>query len=313
MAPTLTAVSRTSGANRALKAGQIPVKGASLDWVEVDPLIKAFRQMVRENAYDVCELALTTYICAKEHGARFTALPIFLVRDFHHGAILMSERGGATSAKDLEGRRVGVNRGYTVTTGVWARGILADEFDVDLSKVTWVLSGDEHVEAWQRPANVVPVGEGGDIARMLVDGEIAAAVGVSVDDPAVRPLVPDPVEAGLKTLKSRNIFPINHLVVVRDEVLEANPGLAQALFEAFTEAKVRYVEALRAGTIEKPTATDAVMTKVMDVTGDPLPYGIEPNRPTLDALVRHALAQGIITRPVEVDELFVPSTRALVG
>src|ERR671938_156708 len=98
--------------------------------------------MVREEKYDVTEMAFTTYLVAKEHGARFTALPIFLVRDFHHGAIVAREPG---DPKRLEGRRVGVNRGYTVTTGVWARGVLASEYGVDLERVTWVPSGDEHV------------------------------------------------------------------------------------------------------------------------------------------------------------------------
>jgi len=308
MALTLKTVSRTSGVNRALKAGEIAVDGATLEFVEVNPLIKAFRQMVRENAYDVCELALTTYICAKEHGARFTALPIFLVRAFHHGAILMSDRAGVTDARALEGQRVGVNRGYTVTTGVWARGILADEYGVDLSRVTWVLSGDEHVPTWQRPDNVVPVGEGGDVAQMLIDGELAAAVGVDTKDPAVHPLVADPLAAGLASLRKTGVWPINHLVVVRDELLDAHPGLAEALFAAFTEAKNRYVEALRAG-----TESDEVMQNVMAVIGDPYPYGIEPNRKTLETLIQHALSQGIITKPVTVEDLFAPSTHSLVG
>ncbi len=308
MALTLKTVSRTSGVNKALKAGEIPVAGADLEWVEVNPLIKAFRQMVRENAYDVCEMALTTYVCAKEHGARFTALPIFLVRAFHHGAVLLSERAGITHPKELEGKRVGVNRGYTVTTGVWARAVLADEYGVDLSKITWVLSGDEHVATWQRPANVVPVGEGGDVTRMLIEGELAAAVGVDSDDPAVRPLVADPVAAGLDALRRTGVWPINHLVVVRDELLAANPGLAKALFTAFTEAKLRYVEALREG-----TETDEVMQKVMAVIGDPYPYGIEPNRKTLESLIGHALSQGIITKKVAVEDLFDRSTWPLVG
>ena len=94
-------------------------------------------------------MAITTYICAKAHGKPMTAIPVFLVRAFHHGAILVNTKAGIRSPKDLEGKRVGVNRGYTVTTGVWARGILQDEYGVDLDKVTWVLSGDEHVAEYQ--------------------------------------------------------------------------------------------------------------------------------------------------------------------
>ena len=158
--PKLRAVSRTQGANAALKAGEVRPRGCTLEFVEVDPLIRAFRQMVRDLAYDVCEMALTTYVCAKEHGVRFTAIPVFLVRAFHHGAILVNTRAGIRRPKDLEGKRVGVNRGYTVTTGVWARGVLADEHGVDLDKVTWVLSGDEHVQSYRPPANVVPIEPG---------------------------------------------------------------------------------------------------------------------------------------------------------
>ena len=106
--------------------------------------------MVRGNEFDICEMAITTYLCAKAHGKPMTAVPIFPVRAFHHGAILASSRIG-TEPKDLEGSKVGVNRGYTVTTGVWARGILQDEHGVDLSKITWVLSGDEHVAEYRPP------------------------------------------------------------------------------------------------------------------------------------------------------------------
>jgi 4,5-dihydroxyphthalate decarboxylase len=140
----LRTVTRTSGANAALKDGSVAPRGAVLDFVEIPVLVQGFRRMVRELEFDVSEMALTTYLVAKEHGVRFTALPVFLVRGFHHGAIRVRRGGGVDQPKQLEGRRVGVNRGYTVTTGVWARGILADEYGVDTDAVTWVLSGDEH-------------------------------------------------------------------------------------------------------------------------------------------------------------------------
>lgn len=309
----LTAVSRTAGPNAALKAGDIEVRGATLEWVEVNPLIKAFRRMVRENAYDVCELALTTYICARAHGARFTALPVFLVRAFHHGAIVIGDKAGVHSAKDLEGKRVGVNRGYTVTTGVWARAVLCEEYGVDLDKITWVLSGDEHVESWRAPGNVVPIEPGRDMAEMLGSGALAGAVGLDAADAGAHRLVEDPTRAGLAALEASGVWPINHLIVVRDELLADNPGLGPALFEAFTEAKRRYVERLRANAIAEPTAADAVYGRVMALTGDPLPYGIEPNRVTLEALARHARRQGIIPAAVDVEDLFDPATRGLVG
>src|SRR6478672_5688548 len=141
----LKTVTRTQGNNRSLKNGSVTPRTFAFAFEEVDPLIAAFRRMVRGNEFDICEMAITTYICAREHGKPMTAIPIFIVRAFHHGATLTSTRAGIGKPKELEGKRVGVNRGYTVTTGVWARGVLQDEHGVDLSKVTWALSGDEHV------------------------------------------------------------------------------------------------------------------------------------------------------------------------
>ena len=134
----LTTLTRTQGANLALKDGTVTPAGFSLKFEEIPVLVKGFRRMVRSLEFDVSEMALTTYLTAREHGVAFTALPVFLVRGFHHGAIRYNTRSGIRGPNDLEGRRVGVNRGYTVTTGVWARGILATEYGVDLGRVTWV-------------------------------------------------------------------------------------------------------------------------------------------------------------------------------
>ena len=169
---TLTAVTRTQGATQALKDGTVQPAGLGLEFEEVPVLIQAFRRMVRSLDFDVSEMAFTTYLAAKAHGKPFTALPVFLVRGFHHGAILRSAAAGHLAPTDLEDRKVGVNRGYTVTTGVWARGILADEYGVDLSRVTWVLSGDEHVAEYVPPSNVVPVAPGQDVQTISVRCEV---------------------------------------------------------------------------------------------------------------------------------------------
>ena len=310
----LKTVTRTQGNNQALKDGTVKPRSFAFDFEEVPVLIDAFRRMVRGQEFDICEMALTTYICARAHGKRFTALPIFLVRAFHHGAIVVNTKAGIVVPKDLEGRKIGVNRGYTVTTGVWARGVLQQEYGVDLSKITWVLSGDEHVAEYHAPPNVVPIEPGRKMADMLASGELAAAIGVEVDHPDVKPLIPNALEAGLEALRSRGHYPINHTVVVRDDLLAAWPDLAADVFNAFAEAKRLYVERLKNGRIEKPTPVDAVHTRVMEITGaDPLPYGIAPNRRMLEELIQHTLTQGIITRPVTVEELFARSTHGLVG
>jgi 4,5-dihydroxyphthalate decarboxylase len=310
----LKTVTRTQGNNAALKNGTVRPAGFDFAFEEVDPLIRAFRLMVRELAYDVSELAITTYLCAKDHGKQFTALPIFLVRGFHHGAILCNTKAGLREPKDLEGKRVGVNRGYTVTTGVWARGILAQEHGVDLDRVMWMLSGDEHVAEYQPPANVVSIEVGNDLAEMLVAGEVAAAIGVDVDHPDVAPLIPNAAEAGYDALRSRGHYPINHLVVVKDELLEARPEVAAEIFAVFAKAKQLYVERLRTGTIDAPTPVDRMHERVLEITGaDPLPYGVEPNRAVLEELIDHALSQQILTRRPELESLFAAGTLDLVG
>jgi len=313
-APHLSAVTRTQGNNRDLKDGTVAPEGFVLDFVEVPVLVQAFRRMVRELEFDVSEMAFTTYLCARAHGKRFTALPVFLVRGFHHGAVVCSTRAGITHPKDLEGRTVGVNRGYTVTTGVWARAVLQEEYGVDLDQVTWVLSGDEHVAEYEPPPNVVPMPPGSTLEEMLVGGELAGVVGARIDHPDVVPLLPDPTAAGFDALRSRGWYPINHLVVVKDDLLDAHPHLATALFEAFAEAKDRYVARLRAGAVEDPTPTDVMYQQVMETTGhDPLPYGIEPNRAMIDRLVDHAVRQHILDARPTVESLFAPGTQHLVA
>lgn len=309
----LSTVTRSQGNNSALKQGEIPTPGLRFEFVEIQPLVAAFRRMVRDLEFDVCEMAFTTYLCAKEYGKPFTALPIFLVRDFHHGAILHHINAGIEHPKDLEGRRVGVNRGYTVTTGVWARGILQDEYGVDLSTITWVLSGDEHVAEYEPPGNVVRITPGDDLAQMVTTGELAATIGVKVDHPDVAPLIAEPTETAFAALREHGLYPINHLIVVRDDLLQARPELTGQIFGAFAESKDRYVTALREGDIAEPTPTDATYGRVLEVLTDPLPYGIARNRPMIDRLIRHAVEQRILREPPSVDAVFARGSHELEG
>jgi 4,5-dihydroxyphthalate decarboxylase len=309
----LKTVTRTQGNNQALKDGTVRPRTFTFDFEEVDPLIAAFRRMVRGNDFDICEMAITTYICAKAHGKPMTAIPVFLVRAFHHGAILVNTKVGIRTPKDLEGKKVGVNRGYTVTTGVWARSILQQEYGVDLSKITWVLSGDEHVAEYRPPVNVVPIDPMKKMADMLVSGELVAAIGVEMDHPDVTPLIPHALDAGLKALREHGRYPINHLIVIKDELLAANVDLAVDVFEAFAKSKRLYVDRLTAGKIEKLTGVDKVHQRVMEITGEPLPYGIESNRPVIEDLIQHALTQGIIKRPLTVEELFAHNTLGIAA
>ena len=293
----------TRGHTQALKDGTVKPRSFDFDFEEVPQIIQAFRRMVRGLEFDISEMAITTYICARAHGKAFTALPIFPMRAFHHGAIQHNVNAGLKGARDLEGRRVGVNRGYTVTTGLWARSILQHQYGVDLKKITWVLSGDEHVAEYQPPANVVPIETGKKLEEMLVSGEIPAAIGVQVESPDVKSLIPNARDAGFEALRQRGLYPINHTVVVKSELLREHRDLAGDIYDAFAEARRLYIARLTAG-IDSPSPDDVFFRRVMDITGDPLPYGVEPNRQMLEAVIRQSAEQGIIAQPLSVEELF---------
>ncbi|MBI2189484.1 MAG: ABC transporter substrate-binding protein [Acidobacteria bacterium] len=310
---TLKTALVTRGHTLALKDGSVRPRTAELAFEEVPQIIQAFRRMVRGLEFDVSEMAMTTYITAKAHGKRFTAIPVFPMRAFHHGAVVYNTKSGIQGPKDLEGRTVGVNRGFTVTTGVWARGILQHQYGVDLKRITWVLSGDEHVAEWKPPPNVVPIEPGKTMEDLLLSGEIPAAIGVQVDSPDIKPLIPNAKDAGLALLRERGIWPINHTVVVKDELLSAHRDLAADLFQAFAEAKRPYLRRLANGDIAQPSQDDDVFKRVMDLIGDPLPYGVAPNRRMLETVMQYAVEQGIIARPIAIEDLFPASTHALTA
>src|ERR1700704_334605 len=162
------------GHTRALKSGEVQIKGIEPNFVEVKPIIGAFRRMVRDVEFDVCEMAPTTYMIARALGAPFIALPIFVMRRFHHGGFVVRPDSGIKVPKDLEGKKVGV-RAYSVTTGVWTRGIFVNEYGLDSSKVTWVVDDEEHVTTLKLPPNVIHAPSGKSLASMMANGELQAA------------------------------------------------------------------------------------------------------------------------------------------
>lgn len=295
------------GPTRPLKDASVKADGLDLAYVEVDPITAAMRRMVRGLDFDICEMAFTTYLCAKAAGKPFTAIPVFLTRNFHHWAVFHNIRSGIREPKDLEGRTVGVNRGYTVTTGLWVRGILQTEYGVDLRRITWGATDDEHVAEYQAPPNVDYSFRGKALADLLTSGELGAAIGdVKVGSADVKPLIANARQAGFAYFRKTGIYPINHTVVVKDSILAAQPSLAPALFHGFTAAKRAYLARLAAGKDLSPA--DQAAVEVGAVVGDPFPYGVDANRKALEAIVGFSVDQQVIARPFGVEELFAPGT-----
>jgi len=298
----------------AVRNGSIPIEGVDAEIITVEPQIAAFRRMVRQVEFDVCELAPTTYIIARAHGAPFVALPIFVVRRFHHAGLLVRPDAGITAPKDLEGKKVGV-RAYSVTTGVWTRAILIDEFGLDSSKVTWVVDDEEHVTQLRLPPNVVHAPDGTSLADMMASGELAAGfhgnagVGrtgaptggwktVEADYPD---LFPNAEELEAEWYKRTGVYPMHGTIVVKDSVLKEHPWVATSLFKAFSQAKNEWLAKLDAG-----TASDKKYSALRKIVGrDPLPYGLEPNLPTINFLESTASKQQLTPRRMRLDELFV--------
>jgi 4,5-dihydroxyphthalate decarboxylase len=290
------------GHTKPLKDGAAVSPRFDMEHIEVSPVTSIFRQMVRNLEFDVAEMALSTYLCARAHGKAFTGIPVFLTRSFYHGGVVYNVKSGIKTAADLAGRLIGV-RGYTVTPGVWTRGMLQTVYGLDLSSVTWVLSGDEHVAEFVAPSNVVS-SSNDDLVAMLLSGEIDAAIGAAANDsPDIKPLFPNAQEADAQWFNDTGIYPISHMLVVKNQQLEDNPWLAGELFSLFQAAKKTYLEFLHGGA--GLTGADQALLDMATIVGDdPIPYGLDSSRHTLETFIRFNVDQKVIPEHVEVDAIF---------
>jgi 4,5-dihydroxyphthalate decarboxylase len=296
----------STGLTKPIIDGTVRPDDLELQYVQIDPITSAFRRMVRNLEYDICEMALSTYLCAKSYGKPITAIPVFLKRSFHHGSIVCNVNSGIKTPKDLEGRTVGVNRGYTVTTGLWARGILQTEYGVDLKTITWAATDDEHVAEYQAPANVDYSRRGKSMTDLLRSG-IGAAVGdIRPDPPDIQRLIPDARDAGFAYFRKTGVYPINHAVVIKDSLLTEEPRLARVLFRAFQKAKKFYLAHLDGG--QNLSAADETVIANMQVVGDPLSFGVGANRKAIETIVQFAVDQQIIPKAFRPEDLFPPNT-----
>ncbi|WP_395393558.1 ABC transporter substrate-binding protein [Novosphingobium sp. BL-8A] len=309
----------------AIRDGSIEIEGVDAEFVTVKPQIGAFRRMVRDVEFDVCELAPTTYIIARAYGAPFVGLPIFVVRRFHHGGMLVKPDSGIRHPKDLEGKKVGV-RAYSVTTGVWIRQVFIDEYGMDNDKVTWIVDDEEHVTQLQLPANVQHTPEGVSLADMMASDQIQAGVEAAagigrtgaptggwqeVDTSMYVDLIPNAAEAEAEYYARTGVYPMHGTIVVKDEILAEHPWIARSLNDAFTRAKDEWLAKLNSG---EATGKGADKYRALQeiVGADPLPYGIEENRATIEALEQTAFKQGLTPRRMTMEELFVDPTKAPV-
>lgn len=289
---------------KAIKDGTVKIPGVELEFVEIEPVHDGFGRMADRLEFDVAEMAITTYILARSFDKQITGLPVVVSRNFHHRRMFYNVKSGIREPKDLEGKRVGM-RAYTQTMPLWNRGVLQHEYGVDLDKITWVAFEGAHVKAFHNPSNVEMAPAGKKLGQMLTDGEIDAAFGdVGGQSPDVQPLIPRAAEAEVAWFNRHGVYPINHMITVRNDLIAANPGILQQLFAAFTAA--RQVQAQHLEGSGPFTPADQDMLRLKGIVGDPLPYGIEPNRKAIEMAAQFAYEQHIVPRIYSVEELFRP-------
>lgn len=269
-----------------LKRREITSPWLHLDFVEVKPLYQAFKPMVREHAYDASEMALVTFFQAKEHDKGLILLPAAMLARFQHGAMLYNAERAKLAPPDLAGKRIGV-RSYSQTTGVWLRGILQNDYGVDFGGVRWVTFEDGHVAEARDPAGVIRARSGQDITAMVIAGELDAAIyGAALPKaPRLQSVIPDPDGAARSWYAKHRLVPVNHMVVVTDELARSNPHAVAELYRLLEEGR-------KAAGL--PAAGEV----------DTAPFGREANWPCLELLISYCAQQKLISCRLHFDELW---------
>mgnify|MGYP002822203334 FL=1 len=286
-----------------IKNGNIGSDRFEMDHVDISPVPMIFRRMVRNLEFDVAEMALATYICSKHYKKEFTALPIFLTRGFYHTGMIYRKGAEILSPKDLEGKKVGV-RSYTFTPGVWSRGILANYHGVDLNSITWVIAGDEHVAEFEYPENVLTSATS-DLYQMLSNGEVDAVIGAPTNgSPDILPLFTNPESLDKEWYSQNQIYPISHVLVVKDELLDSNPWLGQEIVDVFHKARSEYLETFNKNNSIQDSADHSQMEFSKIVGENPVNYSFLETREAISAFVGYNLEQKLIPVALSPEELF---------
>jgi 4,5-dihydroxyphthalate decarboxylase len=275
-----------------LKRGEVTSARIAFAFSDVRPANRFFKPMVRELKFDVSEMAIATFVQARAYGVPLVLLPATIMGRFQHGTILRRVAHPLMPA-DLPGKRVGV-RAYSQTTAVWVRGILQNDYGVDVERVRWVTFEDGHVAQYREPAGVERVGSDKNLLKMLREGELDAAIyGADLPtDPTLTSLIPDPDAAARKWYAQHRVVPINHMVVAKEELARSNP-------EAISEVYRLLVQAKRAAGLPKAGEIDF------------LPFGFAACRPALQTIINYALQQSLIPRKIDVEQLYDATTRNL--
>jgi len=275
-----------------LKKGEVRSPSVSFDFADVKTPSTAFKRVVRNLEFDCAELAIVTFLMAKAHGKPLVLLPAVVMARFQHPRIVYNAERGFLAPADLAGRRVGT-RSYTVTTSTWLRGILANDYGVDLDRVKWVTFEEAHVAEFRDPPSVERAPEGKALVAMLLAGEIDAAILPAVpDDPRLKPLIPDPKAAAEAWRKKYGALQINHMVVVKDSLSKSEPEAVREIYRLLAESK-------KAAKLPKPGEFDTN------------PFGLEANRRSLEVVIDTVYQQRMIPRRFAVEELFDDVTRKL--
>ncbi len=269
----------------ALRSGQVASALLRLKFADVSPVNRAFAPMVRDARFDVCEMAIATFLQAKAYGRPLVLLPVAVAARFQEPALLCRVGSTIRGPADLAGRRVGV-RAYSQTTGMWLRGILAGDYGVRPEQVRWVTFEDAHVAEYREPPWAARAPTGADMLAMLRAGDLdAVIVGNDLpDDPGLRTVFPHPVAAGEAFRRRHGFVPVNHLVTVRRELAEHRPDLVAELLRMFRDA--------RAAASPDPGGDD------------PLPMGRTALQPALALALRYSAEQGLLPRYLDIEEVW---------
>jgi 4,5-dihydroxyphthalate decarboxylase len=306
----------------ALYTGDVKPHGIDLNFLVLDNPREIFDRMTSKLEFDVCEMSSSEYISRfAAEKLPFVALPVFASRVFRHGFIVVNRRR-VNAAKELAGKRIGVPL-YTQTAAIFVRGLMQHDLGIDLSGIEWVQGavneagsyGHPSLMPLLKPLKITPNTSGKSLSDLLEAGEIDAIIGSNLPralgrhSDVVR-LFPDFRAREQDYFRRTQIFPIMHLIVIRKDLYERHPFVASSLFDACCAAKDWAWQKMRyPGTLRYMLPWLAADIEEVDTLfgGDCWPYGVEPNRPTLEALVTYMAEQGLIAAPIPIEKLFVPT------